>query len=342
MTDSRFFTRKGPFTISYLQSYVGGRLDQCDNPDKQISDIAPLDQAGSDTVSCYHNTKYKDTLTATETGVCLIHEKYLDHAPTNLPLIITAQPYRAYAKIASLFYPEELPTHHISPQAFVSPHAKIGKNCYIAPFVYIGDDAEIGDNTVLESHVSIERGVVIGNNCRIRSHVSITHALVGHNVHIKPGARIGQRGFGFDISPDGVLDVPQLGRVVIHDNVEIGANTTIDRGANHDTVIGKGCRIDNLVQIGHNVTLGDHCILVAQVGIAGSTKLGKFVIAAGQAGITGHLTIGDSAKIGAQAGVMRNIPSGEAVGGSPAVSAKDFLRQAVALSRLIKKEEKKS
>ena len=179
-------------------------------------------------------------------------------------------------------------------------------------------------------------GVVIGPDCRIGPHASLSHALLGMRVYVYPGARIGQEGFGFAVSPDGFLTVPQLGRVVVEDDVEVGANTTIDRGSLHDTVIGAGSRLDNLVQIGHNVRIGRGCVIVAQAGIAGSTVLEDHVVLAAQVGVTGHLRIGRGARIGAQAGVISDVPARAELVGSPAQPRHAFFREVAVLRRMVR------
>jgi UDP-3-O-[3-hydroxymyristoyl] glucosamine N-acyltransferase len=214
----------------------------------------------------------------------------------------------------------------------------VADGCQIDAGAVIGAHAEIAADCHIGANAVIGEGVALGANCRIGANSTISHAILGSRVYIHPGVRIGQDGFGFAMGPAGHLKVPQLGRVVVHDDVEIGANTTIDRGAGPDTVIGAGCRIDKLVQIGHNVQLGRGCVLVAQTGISGSTKLGDFVITAGQAGLTGHLTIGSGARIAAQAGVMRDVAPGETVGGSPAVPVTQWLRQTALLGQLAQKK----
>jgi UDP-3-O-[3-hydroxymyristoyl] glucosamine N-acyltransferase len=216
----------------------------------------------------------------------------------------------------------------IDADAIVDPTAEIG------PFVVLGARAEIGPRCRIDAGAVIGEGVVLGADCRIGAHVSISHALIGARVRIYPGARIGQDGFGFASSATGFTSVPQLGRVVIEDDVEVGANSAIDRGSAQDTVIGAGTRLDNLVQIGHNVRLGRCCVIVAQVGISGSTVLEDFVQAAGQAGLAGHLRIGRKARIGGQCGVMADVPAGADVIGSPAMPLKDFFRQVAVLRRL--------
>jgi UDP-3-O-[3-hydroxymyristoyl] glucosamine N-acyltransferase len=181
--------------------------------------------------------------------------------------------------------------------------------------------------------------VIVGRDCRIGAHVSLSYALLGARVYVYPGARIGQEGFGFASTKDGFLSVPQLGRVILEDDVEVGANTTIDRGSSRDTLIGAGSRLDNLVQIGHNVVLGRCCVIVAQVGISGSTVLEDFVRVGGQAAMAGHLRIGRGAEIGAQAGVMSDLTPGAKVLGSPAQPKKDFFRQIATLMKMAKKQE---
>ena len=227
----------------------------------------------------------------------------------------------------------------ISDFSFIEPTAKIGNNCTISAFAVIEADVVIGDSCFIGPHCIIQKGTILGNNCHLEAHVVIGYAVVGNQVYIKPGARIGQPGFGFHMDEKGHFDIPQLGRVLIGDHVHIGANTTIDRGSFADTIIGKGVRIDNLVQIAHNVEVGDNSVLVAQVGIAGSTKLGKFVIAAGQVGIAGHLNIGNGVKIAAQSGLMRDVVDRETIAGSPAVPVRDWHKQTIALQRLTKRKE---
>lgn len=338
MADKRFYKDSGNHSIEELAAICHAEVKA--NHTVLLKDIASLSQAESGDLTFYHNTKYKDDLQTTKASACLIHPDHIDHAPASLPLILTQKPYRAYAKIARQFYPAPAVEAHLSDLACIHPNAIIGFGVTIGPFCVIKDGVEIGNHTVIEAHTVVESGVVIGENCHISSNVTISHTLMGNNVLVKPGARIGQKGFGFEMDESGHIDVPQLGRVLIQDNVEIGSNTTIDRGAGPDTIIGKGSRIDNLVQIAHNVVLGENCVIVAQVGIAGSTRLGRFVIAAGQVGIAGHISIGDGVKIAAQSGIMRDIQPGETVAGSPAVSVRDWHKQTVALARLIKSKGK--
>jgi len=215
--------------------------------------------------------------------------------------------------------------------------AEIDPSAEIGPLAVIGAKARIGARCRIGAGAVIGDGVIIGADCRIGAQVTLSHALIGERVVIYPGARVGQDGFGFAVTPEGFLSVPQLGRVVLDDDVEIGANTTIDRGSLRDTVIGAGSRLDNLVQIGHNVQVGRLCVIVAQVGISGSTILEDHVMIAGQAGLTGHLRVGRKARIGAQAGVMSDVPDGAEWVGSPAMPAKEVFRQIATLRRLAKR-----
>jgi UDP-3-O-[3-hydroxymyristoyl] glucosamine N-acyltransferase len=243
------------------------------------------------------------------------------------------RPYEAWARVAAIFHPAPPARAGIHPSAVVAddatidPTAEIGPLCVIEPGSLIGARTRIGPSAVIGS------GVTVGADCRIGSHASLSHTLVGDRVYVYPGARIGQEGFGFATTDSGFLTVPQLGRVIIEDDVEVGANTTIDRGSTHDTVIGAGTRLDNLVQIGHNVLIGRCCVIVAQVGISGSTVLEDFVRVGGQAGIAGHLRIGSHAQIGAQAGVISDVVAGSVMLGSPAQRKREFFRQVAQLKK---------
>lgn len=230
------------------------------------------------------------------------------------------------------------PSPGIHPSAIVADGALIDPSAEVGPLSVIETGAEVGSGCRIGPGAIIGRGVIVGRDCRIGAHVSLSHALLGARVYIYPGARIGQEGFGFASTRDGFLSVPQLGRVILEDDVEVGANTTIDRGSSRDTVIGAGSRLDNLVQIGHNVVLGRCCVIVAQVGISGSTVLEDFVRVGGQAGLAGHLRIGQDAAIGAQAGIMSDLAPDAKVVGSPAWPMKEFFRQIAVLRKLAKKE----
>ncbi|MDP2697784.1 UDP-3-O-(3-hydroxymyristoyl)glucosamine N-acyltransferase [Thalassospira sp.] len=339
MADGRFFERKGPFSIAEIAEISGAMIADGCPENLSVSDVAPLQTADENCLSFFDNRKYLDAFAASKAGACFVREEFASRAPSGMVLFLSDDPYRAYAKAARAFYQAPDANGVISDRAFVDPSAVLATGVQVDPGAVIEAGVEIGAGTHIAANAVIGRGVVIGDGCHIGAGAALSHCMIGNLCIIYSGARIGQDGFGFAMGAQGHLKVPQLGRVIIGHDVEVGANSTIDRGAGPDTVIGNGCRIDNLVQIGHNVELGMGCVVVANVGISGSTKLGRFVVVGGQAGIAGHLEIGDGARISAQAGVMRNVKAGEVVGGSPAVPMMEFHKQTVALSRLIRKKQ---
>lgn len=334
MADQRFFKNAGPFTLGVLAEMTGAALSDPAAAGKGVVDLAPLQDAKDDQLSFLDNKKYTAIFAATKAGACFVRPEQSKAAPAGTVCLLHKNPYKAYAIAAQAFYPEQPPVAFQAPSAVVDASASIGADCYIDHAAVIGKNVKIGKGTVIGAQSVICDGVEIGENCRIDARVYITHALIGNNVHIQPGAVIGSPGFGFAIDPVGYVSVPQLGRVVIGDDVDIGANTTIDRGAGPDTVIGQGTRIDNLVQIGHNVRIGKQCVIVSQTGISGSTQLGDFVMTGGQSGFAGHLKIGTGAKIGAQSGIMRDIDPGSEMMGSPAVPIRQFMRQTAVWQRI--------
>ena len=222
----------------------------------------------------------------------------------------------------------------IAPGAHVHPQARLEDGVRVDPGAVVGPGAEIGSGTVLGPNAVIGPNVRIGRDCSIGAGATLTHALVGNRVIVHPGARIGQDGFGFAMGAGGHLKVPQIGRVIVQDDVEIGANTTIDRGASRDTVIGEGTKIDNLVQIAHNVVIGRHCVIVSGVGISGSTTLEDYVVLGGQVGVVGHLRIGMGAQIAGSSNVNRDVPPGSRWGGTPAKPVRTWFREMTTLARL--------
>lgn len=341
MADSRFFRNKGPFTLGELARRCNAELAQGGDAELSVKDVAPLDIAGPEHLSFLDNKKYIESYTKSHAGACIVHPALASRAPAGMTLLLSPDPYRSYARAAQAFYPRLPPEPDIASSATVDPTAVLATDVRVEPGAVVGPHAEIGARCLIGSNAVIGEGVVLGEDCVVGACASISHALIGNRVNLYPGVRIGQDGFGFAMGPQGHQKVPQLGRVVIHDDVEVGANTTIDRGAGPDTVIGAGSMIDNLVQIAHNVQLGRGCVIVSQVGISGSTRLDDFVVVAGQAGITGHLHIGAGARIAGQSGVMRDIEPGTQVGGSPAVAIKDWLRHSAILEQLVKNKGQK-
>jgi UDP-3-O-[3-hydroxymyristoyl] glucosamine N-acyltransferase len=340
MADPRFFTVAGPFKLNDLAAIAGASLaDAAAAGERVIKDVAPLDQAGPDDISFLDNRRYIAAFAESRAGACITAKAHADRAPTGMTLLISDEPYMAFAKVARAFYPLPAVQPGVASGAMIDATAKLGPGCRIDAGAVIGRNASLGSGCHIGPNAVIGEAVTLGDSCIVGAGASITHSILGNRVYIYPGARIGQDGFGFASAATGHLRIPQLGRVVIHDDVEVGANTTIDRGAGPDTVIGAGCMIDNLVQIGHNVEMGKGCVIVSQVGISGSTKLGDFVVVGGQVGIAGHLTIGSGARIAAKSGVHTNIPAAADVGGTPAIPVREWRRQIAVLVRLGKKGE---
>lgn len=336
MADPRFFVRQGPFPLGRLAEVAGAELGGASDPDRVFTDVAPLETAGPDDLSFLDNRRYVTAFESSKAGACLIAPDLADRAPPGMALLVTAKPYTGYARIAAAFYPESSAEAGQHDTAIVAETARIGAGTSVGPGAVIGERVEIGRACRIDANAVIADGVVIGDATSIGANAFLSHCIIGRRCVIHAGVCIGNRGFGFAMDAEGFTDVPQLGRVLIEDAVEVGANSTIDRGAGPDTVIGAGSKIDNLIQIGHNVRLGRGCVLVAQSGIAGSTKLEDQVVVAAQAGIAGHLTIGKGAQISAKSGVMRDIPPGQAVGGSPSMPLKEFFRLCTLWQRQLK------
>ena len=339
MADPRFYAARGPFTLGELARISGARIDGEAPKDAVFTDVAPLESAKREHVSFLDNRKYADDFAESLAGACLVHPDLASSAPRKMALLLTPEPYHGYARVARAFYPSSPPGASIAPSATVSSTAKIAPDSQLEAGAVIGDGVKIGRRCHIAANAVVGDAVVIGDDCRVGSSATLAYCLVGDRVIIHAGARIGQDGFGFALGPDGHLKVPQLGRVIIEDDVEIGANTTVDRGSGPDTVIGAGTKIDNLVQIAHNVHLGKGCVIVSQVGISGSTRVGDLAMMGGQAGITGHLKIGNGARIAAQSGVMRDIEAGANVAGSPALPAKEYWRRVATVAKRARRKD---
>jgi UDP-3-O-[3-hydroxymyristoyl] glucosamine N-acyltransferase len=330
-------------TIAEIARLTGAKLPEGEPPARRIRNIAPLDTAGAADISFLDNAKYLGELAVTRAGACLVAPQFAAAAPPRLVVLVTAEPYRAFVAVARALFPAVLRlaslfgTSGRAAGAQVHSSARIEAGVTIDPLAVIGPRAEIGAGTVIAAGAVIGPDVRIGRECAVGAGAAVQQALIGDRVIIHPGARIGQDGFGYLPSPQGHQKIPQTRRVIIQDDVEIGANSTIDRGSTRDTVIGEGTKIDNLVQIGHNVSIGRHCLIVSQTGISGSVKIGDFVMMGGQVGIADHLTIGAGAVIGAKSGVMSNVPAGARWLGYPARHAREWLRGAAAVRRLARR-----
>jgi UDP-3-O-[3-hydroxymyristoyl] glucosamine N-acyltransferase len=288
--------------------------------------------AGPDDLSYIADPAWLAALADSRCGVCLIKDEMTAALPAHVVGVVVADPRAAFATVAAMFYPAGASTPtgaapKCAADAVIDPTAVMGSGAVIGACVRIGANSVIGP------------GVEIGADSAIGGNVTLSHCVIGERAIVHPGVRIGQDGFGFVPGPGGLIKMPQLGRVMIGRDVEIGANTCIDRGALDDTEIGDGTKIDNLVQIGHNVRIGRHCVIVSQVGISGSCRIGDGVVIGGQAGLADHVTIGNQARIAAKSGIMREVAAGEAVMGYPAQPIRQFWREVAALSRLTKRNK---
>jgi UDP-3-O-[3-hydroxymyristoyl] glucosamine N-acyltransferase len=340
MTEPLFFKRPPGLSASEIVTLTGAEPFAVVSLGRRICGIAPLDRAGPSDLCFIDNAKFVGQLAATDAGICLATSRFAERAPPHTTVLVAREPYRAFVTVARAMFPDALRPSALSEAAAgvrgasVDPAARLEVGVTVEAGAVVGPRAEIGAGTVVGANAVIGSGVRIGRDCAIGAGASIFHALIGDRVILHPGVRIGQDGFGYVPGPGGHLKVPQVGRVIVQDDVEIGAGTTIDRGASRDTVIGEGTKIDNLVQIGHNVTVGRHCLIAGQAGISGSVTLGDFVMLGGKAGLADHLTVGEGARIGAHAGVMHDVPAGAQWIGAPARPVREFFREVAVLRRL--------
>ena len=340
MTYPKFFRAAAEPTVADVVAWTGAVPMEGADLSVRVRAVAPLDLAGPGALTFLDNPRYAGALEKTRAAACLVPARHTARVPPGCIALAAAEPYRAVALVAGRIYPEAMRpgslfgTVGVSPSATVHPEARLEAGVIVDPGAVVGPRAEIGAGTVVGPHAVVGPEVRIGRDCAIGPHASIVCALVGDRVILHAGVRVGQDGFGFALGQGGHRKVPQIGRVILQDDVEIGANTAIDRGSYRDTVIGEGTKIDNLVQIGHNVEIGRHCVIISQTGISGSTTLGDYAVTAGQAGLAGHLKIGAGAQIGAKSGVMNDVPAGERWFGIPAQSAREQFRLHATMRRL--------
>ena len=332
-------------TLAKLATLTGAVLADPSRSGQRIKGLASLDAAGPMHLTFFDNVKYAGQLASTQAGACLVGPRFETSVPSHVAVLRTRHPFREFVTIARELHGDALRPQSwfgnegVAASAFVDPSARLEDDVIVDPLAAIGPNVEIGAGTVIGSGAVIGAGVRIGRNCNIGAGSSIQFALIGNNVLIHPGCRIGQDGFGFVPGTEGHIKVPQTGRVLIQHNVEIGAATTIDRGSLRDTVIGEGSKIDNQVQIGHNVQIGRHCLIAAQCGLAGSLSLGDNVALGAKVGLNNHIHIGDGAQVAAMSGVMDSIPAGARWGGPIAKPTKQWFREALAVERLARDRE---
>lgn len=336
-----FFERAGPFTAAALADLIGAELRPGDDGRRSLSDLRPLGEAGAGHLTFVDNRKYLEHLAATKAGACIIAPAFVDRLPAGVVALVMKAPYRGFALALQAFYPTSLRPltagYDGREQAGpIHPTARIEAGAIIEPGAVVGREAWIGSGTTVAAGALVGYRVTIGRDCFIGPGASLTNTLLGDRVILHAGVRLGQDGFGFAMGAGGHLKVPQIGRVIIQDDVEIGANTCVDRGALKDTIIGEGTKIDNLVQIGHNVVVGRRCVIVAHAALAGSCTLEDFVVMGGQSGVAGHLTVGAGAQIAGVSHATDNVPPRARMVGTPAQPIRDWTRERMAVRRLAK------
>ena len=346
MADPKFFEVAPPLSVADIAALTGAHLGPGTDTARKISGVAPLEAAGPGDATFFNNSRrFADALAKTNAGLCFCDERQAGSIPPGVAVLIVPDPRAALAAVASRLYPGSArpapvtATAGVSPGAHVDRTARLEAGARVEVGAVIGAGAEIGRDTLIGPNAVIGPGVRIGRDAAIGANVTITNALIGNRVVIQPGVRIGQDGFGFVPGPAGHTKMPQIGRVIIQDDVAIGANTTIDRGSSRDTIVGEGTKIDNLVQVAHNVVIGRHCLIAGQAGISGSVTIGDFVLIGGQAGLRDNVTIGNGVQVAAMAGVHMDIPPGERWVGIPAQPMAAFRRELLAIKRLTRRSD---
>ena len=321
------------FTAQQIASFINGEV--IGNKDAEVYTFAKIEEGTAGALSFLANPKYTEYIYTTNSSVVLVNKDFEANGDIKATLIKVDNAYESLAKLMTMYEASKPKKQGISSLASISPTAKVGENCYIAPFAVIGDGCEIGDGCYIHDGVSVGDGAKVGNNCILYAHVTVYHdCRIGNNCILHSGCVIGADGFGFAPTANGYEKIPQTGIVVIEDNVEIGANTCIDRATMGSTVVHSGVKLDNLIQIAHNDEIGSHTVMASQAGIAGSAKIGEWCMIGGQAGVSGNCKMGDRTIVGAQCGIIGSRKGGETLLGSPAMDAKEFIRASAYLKKL--------
>ncbi|VAW09977.1 UDP-3-O-[3-hydroxymyristoyl] glucosamine N-acyltransferase [hydrothermal vent metagenome] len=345
MARGTFFENKGPFTLAEIAKLIGAEIAGDADPDMALADVASIAGAGAGEITFFHDRRYLGALKTTAAGAVVLAENMRQHVPQSVAVLVTNMPELAFARIIGAFYPSAVrPGTGLGGVDFtggqVHPSARVEDGVVLSPGALIGPGAQIGAGTEIGPNAVIGAKVSIGRDCLIGPNVNLVHAMVGDRVFIHAGASIGQDGFGYSLGPGGLYKVPQIGRVIIQNDVEIGANTAIDRGALEDTVIGQGTKIDNLVQIAHAVKIGQHCGIVSQTGISGSVTIEDQVFMGGQSGVIPHKTVGTGVHVAAGTGITKNVDPGERIGGRPHRPLHQHMREWALIAWLIRPENR--
>ena len=321
------------FSAKQIAEFIQGTIVGDENA--TVHTFAKIEEGIPGAISFLSNPKYTHYIYDTQSSIVLVNNDFVPEKEVKATLIKVNNAYESLAKLLNLYEMSKPKKTGIDPLAYIAPTAKIGQNVYVAPFAYVGDNAEIGDNTSLHPHATVSSGAKVGSNCILYPNTTVYHdCRIGNNCILHAGSVVGADGFGFAPSPEGYEKIPQIGIVILEDNVEIGANTCIDRATMGATIIRKGVKLDNLIQIAHNVEVGSHTVMASQVGIAGSTKVGEWCMFGGQVGLAGHIKVGDKVNCGAQTGIANNTKSGSTIMGSPAFEVKGFMKSSAAFKKL--------
>lgn len=321
------------FSAKQIAEYIQGVIEGDENA--TVHTFAKIEEGIPGAISFLSNPKYTHYIYDTQSSIVLVNKDFAPEKEVKTTLIRVNNAYESLAKLMTLYEQSQPKQTGIHPLAYVAPTAKVGENVYLAPFACVGEYAEIGDGTALHPHATVGKGAKIGQNCILYSNCTVYHdCRVGNNCILHAGSVVGADGFGFAPSPKGYEKIPQIGIAILEDDVEIGANACVDRATMGATIIRKGVKLDNLVQIAHNVEVGSHTVMASQAGVAGSAKIGEWCMFGGQTGIAGHIKIGNKVSLGAQSGVPGNVKDGQVLMGTPTIDMKNYFKSSAVFKKL--------